>query len=351
VHAEIKPLPPDYDPIQGGMVLRPPHELWIKADNKTVAIIPIAYLPGGPLQPLQLSQVSYHVKVNGEDVPVRPITNPSQLEFATPSELSLGAISTGGLGIIVRTNSIGDYALKIVMNINQNSNNYETDMVLHAREQISAITWADTSFKPVLSPLPQLVLWHHLYGEVTVEDGTTTSTISSSAFKWPSMPLFYMVSPSSVDTTASVHTVIDSIRLSAGQLQLKVTGGVATQQFGLLPITLTSGQPLVLDFDYIKPNPGTKLEFVWKFHQTTPDITLPDIVTDTPSLSAAQVQKASGSLQLVLRYSDAQSVVEYRSSVITYVYRPSTQPFTQSLLPPAHATVNPCQQSFKDQQQ
>ncbi|WP_125709949.1 hypothetical protein [Lacticaseibacillus porcinae] len=334
VHAETQPLPPDYDPIQGGMVFRPPKDLWIKADN-SVAIIPIAYLPGGPLKPSELSQASYHVTVNGKGVPVQPITNPSQLEFATPSELSLGAINTGGLGIIVRTNSTGDYALKIVMNINQDSNNYETEMILHAREQISAITWADTSFKAILSPLPQLVLWHHLYGEVTVEDGTITSTISSSAFKWPSTPSFYMVTPSSVDTTA-----IESIRLSAGQLQLTVAGGVATQQFGLLPITLTNGQPLILDFDYIKPNPGTKLEFVWKFHQQVPDITMPDIVTDTPSLNAAQVQKASGSLQLVLRYSNAQSTVEYRSSVITYVYRPSSQPFTQSLLPPANATVS-----------
>mgnify|MGYP004710939743 FL=1 len=195
VQAETRPLPPDYDPIQGGMVLRPPKELWVTADN-SVWMIPLAYLPGGVLNVDQLKQVHYFVQVNHEERAIPRVANPTYVYIDQTLGWGLGAVETNGLGLVVRADRVGVYPLTLAFQFGQDSNRYETEIILHVVTKISTSTKADTSTEPIFSPLPQLVVWHHLDGEITVANSVSTSLVNND-LKWPSSPLFTFVPPSS----------------------------------------------------------------------------------------------------------------------------------------------------------
>jgi hypothetical protein len=336
VHADIKPLPPDYDPIQGGMILRPPHDLWIKADNKTtIPIIPIAYLPGGQIDIAQLKQLNYRVILNDTSFAVPVVSKQSDVPSIIPG-LSLGIVRTNGLGIFVRASEVGDYSMQILMRIGQENDEYETEVILHVVDQISEITSVEEPAKPILSPLPQLALWHHVGGEVTIEENitTTAAALNNNELGWPTSPLFYFL-PATNSTLVNDVERLGTFKLGTLQRQLTVVGGIGTQQFGIPLITAIQGQSLNLDFDYMKPNPGTKLTFIWEFYSIKADL-LSTQSTQTPELPAAFVQPNAASVRLILEYSDNQTTIKYASAFINFAYK--SQPLLS--IPPAEATVN-----------
>lgn len=339
VHADIKPLPPDYDPIQGGMILRPPHDLWIKADNKTtIPIIPIAYLPGGQIDITQLKQLNYRVVLDDQSFAVPVVSTQSDIPSIIPG-LSLGIVRSNGLGIFVRASKVGDYSMQLLMRIGQGNDEYETELTLHVVDQISEITSVEEPAKPILSPLPQLALWHHVGGEVTIENtiittSTATNALSSNELGWPTSPLFYFL-PATNSTLVNDVESLGTFKLGTLQRQLTVVGGIGTQQFGIPDITAIQGQPLKLDFGYMKPNPGTKLAFIWEFYSINADL-LSTQSTQTPELPAVFVQPNAYSIRLILEYSDDQTTIKYASSFIKFIYK--SQPVLS--IPPAEATVN-----------
>ncbi len=336
VHAEIKPLPPDYDPIQGGMVLRPPHDLWIKADN-IISMIPIAYLPGGAINADQLKQLNYFVEVNGKMTPVERVSSAASFTNKLTLGWKLGVADSNGLGLMVRADRVGVYALKLLMQFGQSTDQYETEVTLHVVDTISAISWTEASSKYILSPLPQLVIWHHLDGEVTIESSSNSSFFNNE-LKWPAGLIFTLIPP----TTANINTNDNStfgMKLTTGTRELLIKDGLQTQtvtaQFGISKITAVKGQPIKLDLDYMRPNPGTKLEFIWQFYSYNSQLLLTKS-TPTPELSAEFVPSNATVVQLTLQYSDGQTTASFNSSIIPVVYKSS------SLLeiPPAEATVN-----------
>lgn len=334
VQAETRPLPPDYDPIQGGMVLRPPKELWVTADN-SVWMIPLAYLPGGVLNVDQLKQVHYFVQVNHEERAIPRVANPTYVYIDQTLGWGLGAVETNGLGLVVRADRVGVYPLTLAFQFGQDSNRYETEIILHVVTKISTSTKADTSTEPIFSPLPQLVVWHHLDGEITVANSVSTSLVNND-LKWPSSPLFTFVPPSSqsYDTLGNLLT----LKLTTATRQLTVNnpaGMMASQQFGLQPIAAVQGQPIILSLNYIHPAPGTQLRFIWQFFGKNGAPFLKQ-VTDTPELPAALVPPDALSVQLTLQYFDQQTTVEYHSSMVTYTYRA----LTRQTLSPAVTTID-----------
>lgn len=339
VHADIKPLPPDYDPIQGGMILRPPHDLWIKADNKTtIPIIPIAYLPGGQIDIAQLKQLNYRVILNDTSFAVPVVSKQSDVPSIIPG-LSLGIVRTNGLGIFVRASEVSDYSMQILMRIGQGNDEYETEVTLHVVDQISEISSVEALAKPILSPLPQLALWHHVGGEVTIEESIITPTTAATALNnnelgWPTSPLFYFLPATNLNPLKDVEH-LGIFRLSTMQRQLTVIGGIGTQQFGIPLMTAIQGQPLKLDFGYMKPNPGTKLAFIWEFYSKNVDL-LSTQSTSTPELPAVFVQPNAASVRLILEYFDDQTTIKYASSFIDFTYK--SQPLLS--IPPAKSTVN-----------
>lgn len=334
VHADIKPLPTDYDPIQGGMVLRPPHDLWIRTDNKP-SIIPISYLPGGNIDTKQLAQLSYRVVLGGQTFALLPVTNKNYL-YPITSGLSFGFFKTGGLGILVHATQIGDYPLKILMKIDQSSDEYETDVTLHVRTSTSAITWGNVSSQLIMSPLPQLVLWHHLDGEVTIEFDLNTG-IANNALNWPTESLFSLIPPTVAENNQI--GVFIRFKLSTALRQLTVndlddTKVSVSKQFGVPSITAIQGQPIKLDLEYIRPRLGTKLEFIWNFYGGSRLVST--ATTTTPELPAQVVEPNATSVQLILKYFDDQTIVEYASSFINFTYK--SQPALW--LSPAESTIN-----------
>jgi hypothetical protein len=337
VHADIKPLPPDYDPIQGGMILRPPHDLWIKSDNKTT-IIPIAYLPAGQIDIAQLKQLNYRVVLDGKSFAVAVVGAPSEAPSIIPG-LNLGIVRTNGLGIFVRTSKVGDYSMQILMRIGQGNDEYETEVTLHVVDQISEISSVEAPARPILSPIPQLALWHHVGGEVTIENNifsitTASAALSNNELGWPTSPLFYFL-PATNSTLVNDVESLGTFKLGTIQRQLTVIGGIGTQQFGIPLITAIQGQPLKLDFGYMKPNPGTKLAFIWEFYSKNVDL-LSTQSTSTPELPAGLVQSNAASVRLILEYSDNQTTIKYASAFINFTYK--FQPLLS--IPPAEATVN-----------
>lgn len=335
VHADIKPLPPDYDPIQGGMVLRPPHDLWIRTDIKP-SIIPIAYLPGGNLDTKQLAQLSYQVLLDGKALKISAVLDQQSVSYSTDEKLSLGYYRAGGLGIIVYGIQVGDYPLKILMKIGQGSDEYETDVTLHVRTSTSAITWGNVSSELIMSPLPQLVLWHHLNGEVTVETESNNG-ISSNELKWPTTSLISLIPPTVAENDNM--GVLVRFKLSTASRQLTVynvdgTKISVSKQFGIPSITAIQGQPIKLDLDYIHPRLGTKLEFIWNFYGSSRLVSAQ--TTTTPELPAQAVDPNATSIQLILKYFDDQMTVEYASSFINFTYK--SQPSLS--LPTAETTID-----------
>lgn len=321
VHAAIKPLPPDYDPIQGGMVLRPPHDIWIKADNKT-SMIPIAYLPGGVIDVDQLKQLHYFVEVNGEMTPVQRVSSLLDVDVDPTLGWGLNAVNTNGLGLAVIANRVGVYPLKLGMQFGQSTDLYETEVTLHVVDTISAITWPEISSKDIMSPLPQLMIWHHLNGEVTIENAGNTST-SNNELKWPTSPMFVVIPP----TTASISgdtKVTFGLRLTTATRALTFKDGLQTQtvttQFGVPPITAVKGRPIKLDLDYMRPNPGTKLTFIWQFYGSKGVLLLTQS-TSTPELPAEFVQPDAINLQLTLQYSDGQTTASFSSTIVRLIYK------------------------------
>lgn len=320
VHAEIKPLPPDYDPIQGGMILKPPRELWVQAKTTLTAMIPFAYLPGGPLDVTQLQQVHYEVELDGTKTPVPIVANQGAVSVDSKVDLNFGAVS-GGLGILVRANRVEDYSLTLFFSFGQSSDEYETNLTLHVVSTLSPITWAETtSTKSMMSPLPQLVLWHHVGPEVTVERSTAT-TLDSNELKWPISPLFYLVGSTAVRVNGAIG-LLPFVR----QLALTTNGLTATQTFGMPNVTGYQGKPLVVDIDYIHPRPGTRLQFLWQFVSTlSPALSTQQFETTSLTIPADRIMQANGTLELTLRYSDGNSSVEYRSTTRNYTYQRATQ--------------------------
>lgn len=335
VHAEIKPLPPDYDPIQGGMVLRPPHDLWIKADNIT-SMIPIAYLPGGAINADQLKQLNYFVEVNGKMTPVQRVSSSAYMDDKAILGWKLGQADGNSLGLVVRANRVGVYALKLLMQFGQSTEQYETEVTLHVVNTISAVTWAETSSKYILSPLPQLVIWHHLDGEVTIENAISPD-INNNELKWPIVPLFTLIPPTTTSSSGDTKRTF-GMKLTTGTRELIIKDGQQTQSvtahFGVPVMTVYKGQPIKLDLDYMHPNPGTKLEFIWQFYNVSGVLLTQS--TPTPEFPAELVPPNVTLMQLTLQYSDSQTIASFSSTIIRFVYKSS------SLLkiPPAEATVN-----------
>lgn len=321
VHAEVKPLPPDYDPIQGGMILKPPRELWVKVIDSVVpisSVIPLAYLPGGTLDVTQLQQLHYAVELDGIKKPVPIVANQGAVSVDSKVDLNFGAVS-GGLGILVRANRVEDYSLTLFFSFGQSSDEYETNLTLHVVSTLSPITWAETtSTKSMMSPLPQLVLWHHVGPEVTVERSTAT-TLDSNELKWPISPLFYLVGSSAIRVNGAIG-LLPFVR----QLALTTNGPTATQTFGMPNVTGYQGKPLDVPIEYIRPQPGTRLQFLWRFVNTV-GISPPVFETTSPTIPADKLMPRNGALELTLRYSDGARSIDYQSFNTKYTYQPTTQ--------------------------
>lgn len=330
VHADVKPLPPDYDPIQGGTVLRPPSDLWVQVNSATLSIIPLAYLPPGPLNPAQLSQLSYQVQVNnGAKNAVSSVPSFANTNVNPTLKLGFGASVNNRLGIAVKASQIGDYALKLFMRFGQSADEYEVEIQLHVVASLSPIVGVNISSKPIFSPLPQLALWQHRDGEVSVETSPTISSTQLNDLKWPLSPIFSFL-PNTTTGASDGAIVVRTL-----PYVFKVSAMSVTESFGLNPVTVYEGKPLTINVEYIQPQPGTSLSFIWSFNKNK---TVPDrkIRTQTLTLPAGVVQPDDLNLELTLEYSDGQTTALYRSEMVPIKYVPTPI----QTLPPAQATLS-----------
>lgn len=307
-----------YDPVQGGVYLEPPAEMWmpIGAPEKNYAngiveesFIPFAYASKLSTVAVNLKRSTYSVEVF--DLDAQQWLTGLQSWNTSPWQ---------GMGINITPNHVGNFRVEMTLQHPDLASPLKREILVHVSQSNLHAQLVDTQ-RPRLSHLPAVV-------EIPGDDGVGIAQLTGASaqavstdnsLQWPAgNPLGYAIPGTVVNLTKSIE-----LTATTRTLTTVVNGQTlpVTVTFGLRDITVTEGQKLPLDAEYIQPRPGTKLQFLWHYQapgaaaQAAP-------LSDAPEIAIPEKWHQDGKVWLDLIYTYAGQSYTIRTNQVNYHYQP-----------------------------